>query len=1364
MWSQFPLRLCMAAMAPALTDAAAHTGSFKLPASPANPGSSGGLQANPNQPTSPDLPSLANGHSPAVPGGVGKHYSPGSSPTTLLRNHEPTVSPTCFTIHTHFLENNNHKGGETLTISEGKNYQELQSNHCNGPIKNKLNSLISTIGSGLDLNLDLLANGEKHSKKSILKTMNDSAAPLAQKEVDLDLLNDNHPSTPPTSKMPPLTISTTGSPSPTGPKHSVATHIENINIRDNGDIDEHVELDTSDTSSSSLSNDMDSSLSLSHSNALTTDTSLEQAVDDCLDPKSDNESDSDESSVDLSATTAEKCSGASNIVEKEKFKSVNVVDKLEVGGDRKPRFMKAEVKQVEKSVFKVVNDNDQMSEGKKEAIILIHKQSKQEHRAKYLMEKLRRLQTCHVGSRIYQQIGSFVESKQSCKEAANSAGSSNVTCEECRRNRLQTGSRPGVLPRSSSSHSHTCPLHTNSSSDRQRHSIRPSWLPAGKRTKPSTHISQHLREGKQAYREVKSVTGRLRAGLGHVESTIDSDVTDSSSGGESCDEGDDSLPQTQASRSFHKMPLHRRASWKWAIDRSAIATRWTWLQAQVSDLEYRIRQQSDIFRQIRASKGAVTLGEPPSPEDYLRAQALAHRTGRKLSPLETKIVMLEGSHSMSPSNLSSLLSNVDKQSAKLKQSLQNCISPTSTPSCSEKTSPARPMNGLTDSATTVATPSRCGMNGSPSYPGIVGLDQVVGSPIPVEEQYCARTRPVRSFRKRKLIRSTGLYQVCSKSQKLSSVHCGCFPPRTPCVMCGGQFNNLEQHDADQIPSDERVASLEYAFHSVLSFPEEIPLSLQLESLLKSGAWQRKHSSRYLGKKKHNRLPNRSRVKLHTKDGRLKKFRKKEKHQKQSAVRSSGDSSRKREPVVKKETRNKSAFVENKVEKELGSANEDDEDDAAKSRKLLQRLARQKLKALRHARSDKILSRSRSQPSSIPGTPKNIMKSSDLRQCRTDTKNRRTSDLANAALEKSRERSFSLPNIEVGDHNSAPTTPASNEARSPTHLSHSLPSASLHGILRNKKGMVESYDIDNIVIPYSMLASTRVVKLNYKEIDTPKWRELDMEEFMSNNCHAHLENEGKSEDEEEFFEENLSDSEFLERHESCECLEKQKFMVSFVDQGIPGRRSRRSRHSSIGSAPDPLSPDLHADQLSTGRQSSTSSPTPSPSPITTPDQLSSSTTSSNVFNLSGSRSLRFSALDRRRSSSMSEVQTPKHVETPTPPSTPTPMNADLTWVKREFPLNNIEMEEIASYPYPESEPSTRPSSRASNATHPESVLSRTDSQEMNFYMSDGDNSETEPMEVDDPNDPEWTVVEDRHRPKKPEGTTVSESLVLKLAKR
>lgn len=105
-----------------------------------------------------------------------------------------------------------------------------------------------------------------------------------------------------------------------------------------------------------------------------------------------------------------------------------------------------------------------------------------------------------------------------------------------------------------------------------------------------------------------------------------------------------------------------------------------------------------------------------------------------------------------------------------------------------------------------------------------------------------------------------------------------------------------------------------------------------------------------------------------------------------------------------------------------------------------------------------------------------------------------------------------------------------------------------------------------------------------------------------------------------------------------------------------------------------------------------------------------------------------------------------------------------WMRRQFPLTNSEIEEIAVYPYPESEASTRPSSRASNVTHPESVGSRMETQDVNFYISDGENSDPEPMEVDDPNDPEWTVVEDQQRSRKLEGSGLSEGLVLKLAKR
>ena len=48
------------------------------------------------------------------------------------------------------------------------------------------------------------------------------------------------------------------------------------------------------------------------------------------------------------------------------------------------------------------------------------------------------------------------------------------------------------------------------------------------------------------------------------------------------------------------------------------------------------------------------------------------------------------------------------------------------------------------------------------------------------------------------------------------------------------------------------------------------------------------------------------------------------------------------------------------------------------------------------------------------------------------------------------------------------------------------SSMYHDLMRRRT----SYDIDNIVIPYSMAASTRVERLQYKEILTPKWRTVD----------------------------------------------------------------------------------------------------------------------------------------------------------------------------------------------------------------------------------------------------------------------------------
>lgn len=55
----------------------------------------------------------------------------------------------------------------------------------------------------------------------------------------------------------------------------------------------------------------------------------------------------------------------------------------------------------------------------------------------------------------------------------------------------------------------------------------------------------------------------------------------------------------------------KRAAYRWARDRSGIASRWSWLLAQISDLDYRIRQHTELHQQIKKNKGAVKFEEAP---------------------------------------------------------------------------------------------------------------------------------------------------------------------------------------------------------------------------------------------------------------------------------------------------------------------------------------------------------------------------------------------------------------------------------------------------------------------------------------------------------------------------------------------------------------------------------------------------------------------------------------------------------------------------------------------------------------------------------------------------------------------------------
>lgn len=62
-----------------------------------------------------------------------------------------------------------------------------------------------------------------------------------------------------------------------------------------------------------------------------------------------------------------------------------------------------------------------------------------------------------------------------------------------------------------------------------------------------------------------------------------------------------------------------RAAWRWAQERARLASRWNWLTAEISDLEYRIRQHTELHNQLRKSKGPVLLLRPNSEKEEGKA-------------------------------------------------------------------------------------------------------------------------------------------------------------------------------------------------------------------------------------------------------------------------------------------------------------------------------------------------------------------------------------------------------------------------------------------------------------------------------------------------------------------------------------------------------------------------------------------------------------------------------------------------------------------------------------------------------------------------------------------------------------------------
>ncbi|XP_063003650.1 KAT8 regulatory NSL complex subunit 1-like [Elgaria multicarinata webbii] len=567
-----------------------------------------------------------------------------------------------------------------------------------------------------------------------------------------------------------------------------------------------------------------------------------------------------------------------------------------------------------------------------------------------------------------------------------------------------------------------------------------------------------------------SATARLRA----AQRACDSDATDSasaSSAASSCaasaasasssssccsSSSDSESPESPPERG--SVDARRRlAERQWAMERAAIICRWTWLQAQVSDLEYRIRQQTDVYKQLRANKGPVVLGDLQH-EDVMKQQGrlgsgavVNSRKNKVLPPSSSHLKVPTGDRQcdLSPCISSYLLQNAEKQNSRLAQSLRNlvCQNPSCTPingspeppkAC---TSPHQ-VNGISNCFNTCST--------SNSKDG-VGADRLLKKPKQLNSSLpaapsaldnscvAARIRPICRYRKRRLVRVNTVSHLSRKPQKPLNMKCNCERPNS-CILCDCKAS-VQTIDPETMSLEERVALLDSGFHPILSFSHGSPLHLHFEALLRE-------------------------------DHRLN-------HKLQTL-----------------------------------------------------KIPHWGLKDLTNNISSSSLSASGS------------------------------------LLKGSASHSLFAPSPQTHKTSSLHHVPSLCLENAPTAHSNQVPgnsTAAGSSALPAKKKKVEcSYDINNIVIPMSMAAATRVEKLQYKEILTPSWRMVDPKELrMLGEVDSELE--------------DTSNETYLNHHQKFEELERTRW-DSWAGS-VSHRRGNRASNKGDGRwIPQPSSPDTTSHNL------------------------------------------------------------------------------------------------------------------------------------------------------------------------------------------
>ncbi|XP_068154296.1 uncharacterized protein nsl1 isoform X2 [Drosophila tropicalis] len=466
--------------------------------------------------------------------------------------------------------------------------------------------------------------------------------------------------------------------------------------------------------------------------------------------------------------------------------------------------------------------------------------------------------------------------------------------------------------------------------------------------------------------ELTHVSGLLHTEMREVQNAIDSDATESSSGGESADEMVSYNNPHQQS-----LPITRRAVWRYSRDRAAIALRWSWLYAQLADLDMKIRQHSDLYIELNQNKGVVQLAPTPITQK-------------------------------------------------------------------NQTSPAA--NGYKEDAAASAS-----------------------------DWLCSRARPLvlSEFRKRKLFQTTNMHTISKKAARPSNIKCGCQWPQVPCTLCTGRTDPTAPRElVETMMPQNRVALVDAGYHPVLSFSDDICQSVHLEAIARQPDWQ-------------------YRV-MRCQPKAIVKSMWKAEREMLARIGGGGNSGANRRPG---ET-GKRRYVRRK------ERNNNSNKDTASSSSAPGAAAAGGVGG-GAVDSGNALGKKQRHHS-------NVLSASDTRQRHHYNSNHQQQQKPYSVIsnggngaKKQRKSACSSNSTQNPNNNNSQQQNGDNKCTAEQwdqtrNRRHSSP-LHVHRNERSSERRVRPvYDIDNIVIPYSIAAQTRVEILPYKEIPTPKWRIVDSE--------------------------------------------------------------------------------------------------------------------------------------------------------------------------------------------------------------------------------------------------------------------------------